>query len=102
MKRKQFDGGLGKPIQFCVTILAFKNGDTWEGTAAWQYLNGSCKMSLAIDGEDHFSHGDLEARDKRDPTIAQAMQRQGLQPDEIAYLEACFRETIAESDPDPA
>lgn len=93
MLKRQFDGGLDKPIQYCVTIVAWPTQSGHAGKAFWPFSHGRCRVDLKLEN-DQFSLDKFETLDT--PAYMAAIINRDLQPDEIAYLEACFRETIAE------
>ena len=93
MLKKQFDGGLDKPIQYCVTVVAWPTDTGHAGKAFWPFSHGRCRVDLKLENG-QFLVNNFETLDT--PAYMAAIKERGLQPDEIAYLEQCFRATIAE------
>lgn len=92
-KHKEFDGGLGKPIQYCVKVTATATSTGFEGKATWRFLDGNCSVDLQIK-KGKFSTTNFKVHHNQSHSLEKAMQDRGLAQDEVAYLERLFKETI--------
>ena len=90
--REDFSGGPGKPIEYCVTVVASKSRNGYEATASWRFVDGDCSVSLRLENGT-FSHSGFRVHHKTNHDLGRAMQEEGLQPDELDYLQECMEIT---------